>query len=81
MYILSIVIVSILSYGYFITHVTIGMDDTCLDRYYGNLFEINIISMTGRWGSCFLYKLLDISQFTPLWLEILSVLVLIITAI
>lgn len=79
-YIFSIIIVSILAYGYFITHVTIGMDDTCLDRYYGHFFGSNIIAIVGRWGSYALYKILGVVNFTPFWLEVLAVLTFVFTA-
>lgn len=79
-YFLAMIIVSILSYGFAITHGTVGIDDTCLDRYYGDFFSINMIS-AGRWGSYLLYKLLNITSFTPFWLDFLTVLVIMATAI
>jgi len=79
-YIICIVITAILGYGYLITHTTIGMDDTSLDIYYSNLFDMNIIGIVGRWGSYFLYRILHITSFTPFWLEVLTVLTYIFTA-
>lgn len=79
-YLFSIIIVAILSYGYLITHTTVGMDDTCLDRYYGAFFSENMIA-AGRWGSYLLYKILNIASFTPFWLETLTTLVIIATAV
>ena len=32
-YIVSIILVAILSYGFRLTHYTIGIDSLCLDRY------------------------------------------------
>lgn len=43
-YVFSIILVTILAYGYFITHVTLGIDDTCLDRYYGDFYSENMIA-------------------------------------
>lgn len=80
-YMISVIITAILGFGYLITHTTIGMDDSSLDRYYSGFYEMNIISIVGRWGSYFLYKLLNITQFTPFWLEMLTVLTIIFTAI
>ena len=80
-YIISIIITAILGYGYLITHTTIGMDDTALDIYYADLFDVNIISIVGRWGSYLLYKILGITNFTPFWLEMMTVIAFIITAI
>jgi len=80
-YIIFVVLTAILGFGYLITHTTVGMDDTSLDRYYSGFFDVNIISMVGRWGSYFLYKLLNITSFTPFWLETLTVLTIIFTAV
>ncbi len=79
-YLFSIIIVSILAYGFAITHCSIGMDDTALDRYYGEFFSKNMIA-AGRWGSYFLYKLLNLTSFTPFWLDLLTVLIIVSTAI
>ena len=79
-YLFSIIIVSILAYGFAITHCSIGIDDTALDRYYGDFFSINMIA-AGRWGSYFLYKLLNLTSFTPFWLDFLTVLIIVSTAI
>lgn len=80
LYVLSLIIVAILGYGYLITHVSIGMDDTCLDRYYKGFFTNNMIA-AGRWGSYLIYKLLNIVEFTPFWLEILTVITIMATAV
>ena len=42
-YLFSIIIVSILAYGFAVTHSSIGLDDTSLDRYYGDFFCTNIM--------------------------------------
>lgn len=80
LYVLSLIVVAILGYGYLITHVSIGMDDTCLDRYYKGFFSNNMIA-AGRWGSYLIYKLLNIVEFTPFWLEILTVITIMATAV
>lgn len=79
-YMLTIIIVAILGYGYYITNVSIGMDDTCLDRYYGTVFSENMICY-GRWGGYLLYKALGLTYFTPFWVETLTVLIMLCTAI
>jgi len=48
-YIIFVVLTAILGFGYLITHTTVGMDDTSLDRYYSGFFDVNIIiPQTGR---------------------------------
>lgn len=77
-YILAVLITAILGYGYYVTNVSIGMDDTCLDRYYGEFYSNNMICY-GRWGSYLLYKLLNLTSFTPFWVEVLTVIIILFT--
>ena len=79
-YMLAILITAILGYGYYVTNVSIGMDDTCLDRYYGEFYSNNMICY-GRWGSYLLYKILNLTSFTPFWVEALTVIIILLTTI
>ena len=82
LYMFSIILTAILGYGYLITHTTIGIDDTCLDRYYGGLYSNNnMIALGGRWGSYFFCKLLNLTNFTPFWTELLTIIMYVFTAI
>lgn len=79
----TIIIVAILSFGFTITHHSVGVDDTCLDRYYTLNSEYSNTNMitAGRWGSFILYYVLDITSFTPFWLDCITTLLIIATAI
>ena len=64
-YIVPVIFVAILSYGFAITHYSIGIDDLCFDRYVSGTYILS----AKRWGTWFLYNILNIKEFTPFWLE------------
>lgn len=64
-YIIPIIFVAILSYGFAITHYAIGVDDLCFDRYVSGTYILS----AKRWGTWLLYNLLNITEFSPFWLE------------
>lgn len=66
-YIFSIILVAILSYGFTITNFSVGVDDLCFDRYVTGGY----IFAAGRWGTPLLYTILQIFEFTPFWLEMI----------
>ncbi|MCI8518996.1 MAG: hypothetical protein HFJ51_02570 [Clostridia bacterium] len=76
-YMLIIILVMILSYGFTITHYSIGVDDLAFDRYVNGT---HILSQK-RWGTWGLYNLLRITEFTPFWLEAISAIIIVIIAI
>lgn len=50
-YIISIIVIAILSYGFILTHFTVGIDDLCFDRFLNKGYWL----ATDRWGgSCYL---------------------------
>lgn len=64
-YIIPIIFVAILSYGFAITHYAIGVDDLCFDRYVSGTYILS----AKRWGTWLLYNILHITEFSPFWLE------------
>lgn len=78
-----IILVSILSFGFTFVNYSIGVDDTCLDRYYDINKGYNTTNMltSGRWGSFLIYNILQITEFTPFWIELVAVLIIDFTAI
>lgn len=76
-YVICVIIVALLSYGFTITHYSIGIDDLCFDRY----VDGNYILVAKRWGTWLLYNLLNIHNFTPFWLDLLTTLNIIFIAI
>ena len=69
-YIFCIIIVALLSYGFTITHYSIGIDDLCFDRY----VDENYILVAKRWGTWLLYNFLNIHSFTPFWIDLITTL-------
>ena len=45
-FIATVILVTVLSFGYVITNTAVGMDDTAFDRYY---LENEMLAI-GRWG-------------------------------
>ena len=72
-----LVLTAVLSFGFAITNPTMGIDDFSIDRYVNEPFII----AQGRWGTWLLYNILGIRSFTPFWLDLITVIVLAITAI
>ena len=64
-YIIPIIFVAILSYGFAITNYSIGADDLGFDRYVSGTYILS----AKRWGTWLLYNILNIKEFTPFWLE------------
>lgn len=75
--IITILLVTILSFGFTITHESVGPDDLCFDRY----FKDTYILTQGRWVTFILYNVLHITSFSPFWMELLTTIVLFFTAI
>ena len=66
-YIIPVLIVTILSFGFAITHESIGMDDLCLDKYASGTHWLS----AKRFGMFLIYNILNIKEFTPFWLDFL----------
>lgn len=69
----SIITAALLSYGFLISQVSIGIDDEAYGNYFGN----NSLAAQGRVGYILIRFLADIYKFTPVWRETLGVLVFI----
>ncbi|MBQ7920297.1 MAG: glucosyltransferase domain-containing protein [Lachnospiraceae bacterium] len=59
------------SYGFAITHHSIGIDDTCIELY----FEDGIAPAMGRWCIYLLGKVINITSFAPWFMELVSTLI------
>lgn len=76
-YVVTIIIVAILSYGFTITHYSIGIDDLCFDRYVNGTYLLS----AKRWGTWLLYNIFQINEFTPFWLDAVVTIFMIIIAL
>lgn len=76
-YVVTIILVAILSYGFTITNFAIGVDDLGFDRYVTGTYILS----AGRWGVTLLYSLLQIFEFTPFWLELVVTIFIVFMAI
>lgn len=65
------------SYGFLITHQTVGIDDTPYAYY----FEEGLVSIVGRWVLFLLNKVLHISDFSPFLMDLAGVLILLVAAL
>lgn len=63
---------AVLSYGYLITHHTVGIDDTPYLYY----FEEGLAAIVGRWVLFLLNKILSIAEFAPFVTDLAGVLIL-----
>lgn len=66
-YVVSIIIVAVLAYGFTLVNYAIGVDDLCFDRYVTGTYLLS----ASRWGTTLLYQILGIVKFTPFWLELI----------
>lgn len=76
-YTISLAIIMILSYGFTITHYSIGIDDLCFNRYVTGTYILS----AKRWGTWGLYNLLQIKEFTPFWLDAVVAIIMAVIAI
>lgn len=70
-YCLALSLTAILSYGYLITHQTVGIDDTPYAYY----FEEGLAAIVGRWVMFVLNKFVHIADFAPFVTELAAVLI------
>ncbi len=61
--------VAVLTYGYFVTHSSIGMDDTAIETYFVNGFAPYV----GRWTLFLLNRIFNFATYTPYFMDILGV--------
>lgn len=65
------------AYGFKVTHVTVGIDDTCTTMY----FDEGLAPMVGRWVLFLINKIFHLSDFTPWMTDVVGVLLLILAAL
>lgn len=75
-YVMLVSIVALTSYGFAITHQTIGIDDTAIQMYFG---EKGLAPAMGRWFIYLLNKFVFLDQFLPWMTELLSVVILVLS--
>ena len=75
-YVMLVGFVAVCAYGFTIMHYSIGMDDTAIPLY----FEEGLAPYVGRWTLFVINKILPIGNFAPWVIELLSVLMLILSA-
>lgn len=67
-----LILTAVCSYGFLITHQTVGIDDTPYAYY----FEEGLVAIVGRWVLFLLNKLLRISEFSPFMMDLVGVILL-----
>jgi len=73
-YWVCIIIATTLSYGFTLTHFSIGVDDEVFHYY----FQGHGLLMQGRWGSTILRPLFDSYLFLPFWLDFIALIFIVI---
>ncbi len=71
-YMMLVSIVAVGSYGFAITHQTIGIDDTAIGMYFG---EDGLAPAMGRWVIYLLNKLISLDAFLPWMTELIAVMI------
>ncbi len=73
-YMISVIMTFILSFGFAITHESMGIDDISFDRYLdGGMYWLS----QNRYGMWIIYNLLNIKAFTPFWLDFITALLMV----
>lgn len=67
-----LILTAVCSYGFLITHQTVGIDDTPYAYY----FEEGLVAIVGRWVLFLLNKLLRISEFSPFMMDLVGLILL-----
>lgn len=76
MILIPLILTAICAYGFYITHYSIGVDDTALARYYVDGYAPAV----GRYTLYLMNLILPMSEFSPFILEFVNVVILILTA-
>lgn len=72
-----LIIVTLLGYGFAITHMSIGIDDLALDKYVDGTYILS----QNRWATWLTYNLLGINEYSPFFSELITTLIYFCTAI
>lgn len=70
-YCIALCLTAVFSYGYLITHQTVGIDDTPYAYY----FEEGLAAIVGRWVMFLVNKVFHIAQFAPFVTDLAGVLI------
>ena len=60
-FVVFVVFAALLSFGFGITHVSVGIDDLCFDRYVTGTWMLS----ANRWATWAFYNLFKITSFSP----------------
>lgn len=71
-YLLALSLTAVCSYGFLVTHATVGIDDTPYTYY----FEDGLVAIVGRWVLYLLNKVVHIADFAPFVTDLAGVLLL-----
>jgi len=76
-YIIALIIIGILSFGFAITNFSVGVDDITQDRYITGTYLLS----QGRWGNVLLALIFNITTFIPFWTDFTAVILILLFAI
>ena len=77
-YMISVIITFILSFGFTITHESMGIDDISFDRYLdGGMYWLS----QNRYGMWIIYNILNIKAFTPFWLDFMTAILIVVISL
>lgn len=71
-YVVALSLTALMSFGYLVTHQTVGIDDTPYAYY----FEEGLAAIVGRWVMFLVNKVFHISDFAPFVTDLAGVLIL-----
>lgn len=75
-YVLGMSFAAVFSYGFLVTHQTVGIDDTPYAYY----FEEGLAAVVGRWVLFLVNKVLRLADFGPFMIDLCGVLILMLAA-
>ena len=73
-YMISVILTAVLSYGFAICHPIIGIDDSAIGRYYTE----GVGAVLGRWGLYLINKICPMVDYTPFITDFIGVVLLMI---
>ena len=76
-YIIPVIIIAILSYGFTITNFSVGVDDLQHSRYVTGTYLLS----QGRWGNVLLARIFNNISFLPFWSDFIATTLFIFLAI
>ena len=76
-YCIIVFVAAVWAYGFQMTHVAIGIDDTAISLY----FEEGLAPAMGRWPLFIINKMFHLSDFTPWMTDVVGVFLMIIAAV